>query len=357
NSDLHCVSCHTSSGRYRYKNKDNEICAKCHQDQAEDFESHSHHAAKDSLTCVSCHMPKTEFARMTRSDHSMRPPMPAATIEFESPNACNICHVEEDAGWSNKHVTEWHGSYQDETLEYARLIYQGRNGNFQHIDQMLEMINDTDIDIIFRNSIIRILMNQPNEGIEQYLFQALQDDSPLIRASSAEALGMIVNDDARMALLNAAKDSVLIVRNRASMSLASFPQNMFSQEEWKIVESNFKEYEDYLMTNPDTWSAHYNLGNFYQGRGNHQKAINSYNKAVELENEAIMPLVNASLVYSILGNNMLAEEKLKKALEVEPNNSAANLNYGLLLGQTQRFDQAKTYLVRALNSDSTLSAA
>ena len=200
-------------------------------------------------------------------------------------------------------------------------------------------------------------MNQPNEGIEQYLFQALQDDSPLIRASSAEALGMIVNDDARMALLNAAKDSVLIVRNRASMSLASFPQNMFTQEEWNIVESNFKEYEDYLMTNPDTWSAHYNLGNFYQGRGNHQKAINSYNKAVELENEAIMPLVNASLVYSILGNNMLAEEKLKKALEVEPNNSAANLNYGLLLGQTQRFDQAKTYLVRALNSDSTLSAA
>lgn len=74
NSDLHCVSCHTSSGRYRYKNKDNEICAECHQDHAEDFEAHSHHAAKDSLTCVSCHMPKTEFARMTRSDHSMRPP-------------------------------------------------------------------------------------------------------------------------------------------------------------------------------------------------------------------------------------------------------------------------------------------
>lgn len=357
NTDLHCVTCHTSSGRYRYKNKDNEICATCHQDNAKDFEAHSHHAAEDSLTCVSCHMPTTEFARMTRSDHSMRPPMPATTIEFKSPNACNICHVEEDASWSNKHVREWHGNYQDETLEYARLIYQGRNGNFKHVDQMFEMINNPDINMIFRNSMIRILNNQANEDNAHYFIQALYDASPLIRASAAEALGVIVNEDVKRALLLAVKDSVLVTRNMASQSLTSFPQNMFTQEEWSVVEQNLKAYEDYLMTYPDTWSAHYNLGNYYQGRGMHQQAVASYDKAAELEREAVMPLVNASLAYSILGNNLLAEERLKKALDVDPDNSAANLNYGLLLGQTQRFEQAKVYLIRALNSDSTLSAA
>jgi len=101
--DLNCVTCHTSSGRYRYKNKDNDICASCHKDKLENFEAHSHHKLTDSISCVSCHMPKTEFARMTRSDHSMRPPTPAATIEFGSPNACNICHTEEDSEWANEY--------------------------------------------------------------------------------------------------------------------------------------------------------------------------------------------------------------------------------------------------------------
>jgi tetratricopeptide (TPR) repeat protein len=357
NSDLHCVTCHTSSGRYRYKNNDNEICAKCHQDHVDDFEAHSHHEATDSITCISCHMPETEFARMTRSDHSMRPPMPATTIEFESPNACNICHIEEDASWSNKHVTEWHGNYQDETLKYARLIFQGRNNNFLNIDQMYTMINNPDINLIFRNSVIRILISQINEENENYFIKALQDDSPLIRASAAEGLGFRMNVESKKALLNAAQDSVLVVRNRASSSLASYPRNMFNQEEWNIVESNFKEYEDFLMANPDSWSAHYNLGNYYQGRGMHQQAIKSYDKAVELEEEAVMPLVNSAMAYSILGHNLQAEEKLTDALKVDPKNSAANLNYGLLLAQTQRFDQSKTHLIRALDSDSTLSVA
>jgi tetratricopeptide (TPR) repeat protein len=111
------------------------------------------------------------------------------------------------------------------------------------------------------------------------------------------------------------------------------------------------------LASPDAWSAHYNLGNYYQGRGMYQEAIESYNKAVELEDEAVMPLVNVGMAYSILGNNVSAEERLKKALEVDPDNSVANLNYGLLMAQTQRFEQAKTHLIRALKSDSNLSVA
>ena len=44
----------------------------------------------------------TEFARMRRSDHSMRPPAPAATREFGSPNACNLCHADQDARWARR---------------------------------------------------------------------------------------------------------------------------------------------------------------------------------------------------------------------------------------------------------------
>ena len=92
---LDCLHCHTSSGRYRFDEaKANRACLPCHQGKVEHPLAHTHHAAgSPGHRCVVCHMPKTEFARMERTDHSMRPPTPAATIAFHSPNACNLCHT------------------------------------------------------------------------------------------------------------------------------------------------------------------------------------------------------------------------------------------------------------------------
>src|SRR4030066_1308409 len=97
---LDCMHCHTSSGRYRFKEegKANEACMPCHPEQVNNPTVHTHHKSDSpGNKCVSCHMPITEFARMKRSDHSMLPPTPSATIAFKSPNACNICHIDKDA--------------------------------------------------------------------------------------------------------------------------------------------------------------------------------------------------------------------------------------------------------------------
>jgi len=37
----------------------------------------------------------------------MLPPAPSATIEFGSPNACNLCHSNKDAAWADAFVREW----------------------------------------------------------------------------------------------------------------------------------------------------------------------------------------------------------------------------------------------------------
>ena len=80
---LDCLHCHTSSGRYRFEDaaRANQACLPCHEARVQDGVAHSHHP-DGKTTCIDCHMPKTEFARMVRSDHSMRPPAPAATIAF-----------------------------------------------------------------------------------------------------------------------------------------------------------------------------------------------------------------------------------------------------------------------------------
>jgi tetratricopeptide (TPR) repeat protein len=354
---LNCVSCHTSSGRYRYKDNDNEICASCHTDKLQNFEEHTYHKLEDSITCVSCHMPTTEFARMTRSDHSMRPPTPATTIAFGSPNACNLCHDEEDAQWANEYVKKWHGNYQNEILELATLIHKGRNNDFSNANQMLELINKPEVNVIFRNSMIRILSNHQIADKQSYFLKALEDDSPLIRGSAAEVLRMFVTQQTKQALMTALNDKFLLVRNKASGSLSSFPKEFFTQVEWQRVERSLKEYENALLAYPDTWSAHYNLGNYFQGQGRHQEAVSSYEKAIQLEEEALLPMVNASIAYNVLGNNIKAEEKLQQALRLDPNNSAVNLNYGLLLAEKQRFEEAKSHLLRAFENDTTLSQA
>jgi len=68
--ELDCVHCHTSSGRYRFAgDRTDEACLPCHRDRVENAASHTHHPPEsEGSRCVSCHMPKTIFARMERSD-------------------------------------------------------------------------------------------------------------------------------------------------------------------------------------------------------------------------------------------------------------------------------------------------
>ena len=104
---LDCLHCHTSSGRYRFKVADNanQACMPCHKTKVDNPTEHTHHKADGpGNKCIYCHMPMTEFARMHRSDHSMLPPTPSATIAFKSPNACNACHKDKTPQWADTWV-------------------------------------------------------------------------------------------------------------------------------------------------------------------------------------------------------------------------------------------------------------
>lgn len=361
NSDMHCVTCHTSSGRYRFKTADdpNSACASCHQDNGANFEKHAHHKNNGKVLCVSCHMPKTEFARMIRSDHSMRPPMPAATIEFGSPNACNVCHEDQSPEWANKHVTKWKGSdYQDETLYYGQLIKEGRMGNFDRMDDMIKMIEDHKPNAFFAASMVRILHGQNDERIwPVFMSLATQSKDPMLRAAAADGLSMALTNEALAVLLTAAQDSQRVVRVAAAAALSAYPESMFSEAGLSIRDDVFVEYKASMITSPDSWSAHYNLGNFESRIGETADAIRSFERASLLEPEVVGPYVNASLAHSLSGDQHMAEMALQKALDLEPNNSAVNVNYGLLMGEMSRFDEAKRAYLRALESDDQLVTA
>ena len=107
---LDCNHCHTPSGRMRFEGeKSNQMCMPCHEKEVKQPAEHGHHAAgSKGNECIACHMPMTRFAAMGRTDHSMRPPTPATTIAFKSPNACSMCHADHDAAWADQWVRKWY---------------------------------------------------------------------------------------------------------------------------------------------------------------------------------------------------------------------------------------------------------
>jgi tetratricopeptide (TPR) repeat protein len=364
NSNIHCVTCHTSSGRYRFKSDDlveaNKACTICHTEKETGYEQHTHHInnKKSSPQCIDCHMPKTSFGNMVRSDHSFRPPMPAATIKFGSPNACNLCHQDKNANWADQTVKKWKSKdYQKETLVIGGLIEDARDGNWDKLDQMLKAIQTNQYGKVFTVSLIRLINSCENPKKWPVLIQALNLESPLSRSAAASSLQGYINDDTKIALFKAANDEYRLVRLAAVKSLAAFPQQNFTANQITLFQKENAEYEKSLISRPDDWGAHYNLGNHYQNLGNISEALKSYENALKIFPDAVLALVNSSLLYSISGDKIKAQNYLERALLIAPENEAANLNYALLMAEMQKLNEAEKAFKKVLEINKNNSTA
>jgi tetratricopeptide (TPR) repeat protein len=357
---LDCLHCHTSSGRYRFKGKDtNDACMPCHEEWVSNAAAHSHHAGdSEGSKCVSCHMPMTEFARMRRSDHSMLPPAPAATIAFESPNACNLCHTDRDAEWADRHVREWRDrDYQAAVLHRAGLIAAARKGDWKRLPGMLEYIGGEDREEVFATSLIRLLQACDDERKWPAILKSLEDSSPLVRSAAATTLAANLTPEVVEALLRATRDEYRLVRVQAALSLAPCPREWVKPEDREGLDRALGEYLAAQMSRPDHWASHYNLGNYHSTRGESELALEAYRVSLKLDPERIEPRVNASMVHARRGETGEAEKLLREALRIAPANAEANFNLGLLLAEMGETGEAQELLRRALKSDPALAAA
>ena len=340
---LDCVYCHTSSGRYRFTGGNaNQACVPCHKDKA-DIQKHTHHKPNSGVTqCVLCHMPKTEFGRMIRSDHSMRPPMPAASVEFKSPNACNICHTGKSAKWADGKVRRWHkNDYQAETLKLGRWVQQARAGDWKNLNLILNYIESKDRDEIFSNSFVRMLSSCSDERKWPVLIRLMENDpSPLIRGSAADALAGHINSKSILALSKATDDPYRLVRIRAASTLAVLPEEQIPQAYRKNYLKAVEEFKASMQARPDDAINHYNMGNFYVNQQQPAKAIQSFETSLRLQPDHVPAYVNVSMAYNALNQNDKAVACLQEAIKHDPNCVAATLNLALLYGEMGRYSEA-----------------
>jgi len=351
---MDCLYCHTSSGRFRFAdNMKNKACLPCHAAKVENASAHSHHPEGSAGSqCISCHMPKTEFARMRRSDHSMLPPTPVATIAYKSPNACNICHTDRDAAWADGLVRKWRKrDYQAPVLLRASLIDAARRRDWKKLPAMLQYLKSRNHDAVFAASLIRLLRPCDDDRKWPVLIRALEDPSPLVRASAAESLGDRIDEETLKGLSAALRDKSRLVRVRAASAMAAVPRSLLDAGTAAAFDRAAGEFKSVLEARPDYWASHYNMGSFYLSQRDYRQAAAFYETAIRLQPRAIQPYVNISFAYNGLGLNEKAAQSLRKACELQPKSLEANLNLGLLLGEMGHFGEAATHLQKAAELD------
>jgi tetratricopeptide (TPR) repeat protein len=356
---LDCLHCHTSSGRYRFPDRAHadQACLPCHAGVARDPLAHSHHAA-GSTTCVDCHMPKTEFARMVRTDHSMRPPAPAATVALASPNACNLCHRDRNAAWSDRAVRAWYArDYQAAVLRPARLIAAARRGEFTELSAMLAAIAASERDEVTAVALLRLLGSCRSDEKWPAIVAATAAASPWVRAAAAEAAGDRLTPEAVPALLKLVRAPVRLPRVRAAQALAGLRSAAVPGDLRAELGAAIGELEAALVARSDDFASQYDLGRLLAARGDAGAAIGAYETALRLRPDMVAALVNVSILYNTVGRNADAEAALRRTLVLEPNNPAAQLNLGMLLGELGRLPEAEAALRAAAREDPASAAA
>ena len=358
---LDCTHCHTPSGRPRFEGRQsNQSCLPCHEKLVNDAAGHGHHkAGSKGNECIACHMPMTRFAAMRRTDHSMRPPTPAATLTFKSPNACNLCHADRDPSWADQWVRKWyHRDYQAEVLRRASLVDEARKRQWRRLPEMLAELRKQDDNEVYKTSLVRLLGGCEDPSKWPVLLGLLRDASPLVRSGAVSSLGGHLTPEVLKALLAATADPSRLVRVRSAMALAALdPASLASPRDQTNLQQAIADFMAAMHARPDDWSSHANLGNFYLESNDFTAAAACFETATNLEPRQIGPLVNAAMAYSNLHQNDKAEASLRRALALEPQDAAANFNLGLLLGELGRWDEAEQRLRTALKSNPQMAPA
>ena len=157
--------------------------------------------------------------------------------------------------------------------------------------------------------------------------------------------------------MEATGDEYRLVRVRAAASLAGYQDLPLNETDKKRVAAANEEYLASILSRPDQWDSHYNLGNYYLDRRDFKQAVASYETALKMEPHGVLAMVNQAMAYARMGENQKANDALQKALKVAPDNAAANFNLGLLKAEENDLAAAEKHLKAALKADPQMAQA
>ena len=99
------------------------------------------------------------------------------------------------------------------------------------------------------------------------------------------------------------------------------------------------------------------LGLTYLKNGNYRQAKVNLDKAIEFAPRLADAQYSLAYYYQVVGENALAEDAYQLAMDLEPRNADIANSYGAFLCQQGKYEKAKEYFLKAVNSNRYASTA
>ena len=107
-----------------------------------------------------------------------------------------------------------------------------------------------------------------------------------------------------------------------------------------------------ISRNPNFSLAHYELGNILRAKKEFEDAIEEYQKAFELDQEFLLPVVRIGDCYLEMGEVRIACDFYQVAAQRDPNFHLAHARLGVACNMLQKYDRAERTFKRALELNS-----
>ncbi len=338
-----CKDCHNVHS-LKLKQKGNALCLSCHEPKYDTNSHHFHQQDTEASQCINCHMAgKTYMGNDFRRDHSFRVPRPDQTITYGTPNACNGCHTDKSAQWANDFVKSTYGEKRPE--HFSDDLLAGYHGNQDAFYKVFSKHSNPEI---IRATAISQYGNQPlsEEAINKIL-TFVNDSSALVRNETVLTLGKLNQLDLSKTIEPLLLDSVRLVRISAARYLNMKNSNLLENDSYKTTQ---KEYLNELKVNADFASGQHQIALYNQVKGNVDKAIEAYNKALKIDNYYNMSRINLALLEYNRGNIQLAETLYLKITQQESEYSYPYFMLGLLYNESGKPEKSLEYLAKACDN-------
>ena len=349
-----CSDCHEPHS-LQLRQEGNGVCLQCHSATIfDDKKHHFHETGSAGAQCADCHMPARDYMVIDpRHDHSIRIPRPDLSVTLGTPNACNNCHQDKDVVWAADKVKQWYKKPKTGFQRYALAIDAARTGKNNAGDLLEKIINDGNTPAIARASAVTSLSSYLDQKNIDVVQNGLNDDDAMVRLASVSALEGLPQNLLVTLAFPLLSDSVKSVRIEAARILAPIPVGQLQGEQLRIYQHAIDDYVESQQINADRPEAQLNLGNYFAAKGDADKAISAYKKAIDLESIFVPAYINLADLYRVQNNDVDAKEILEEALKVAPESADSNYALGLLLVRQHKDEASIKFLQRAAGYDSS----
>ena len=148
------------------------------------------------------------------------------------------------------------------------------------------------------------------------------------------------------------KDPVLSIRSETAGALVRYWGEMNPLQKDQIKPA-LEEYSEIQQFNADRGFGRTNLGNVYRDLGQHDKAIEFYQGAIEIEPYFENSYANLADLYRALGDEPKALATLKQGIQAQPKSSVLPYSAGLSMLRVKDYKQATNYLKQAAETAQT----